>query len=129
MIRVAREILPSCRMHPAQTRQARQTPRGRRAALIPARAARSPLERPATELDASTEPLHLALQCQGMQRSEPKIRRSIRRSKASAKGAESGREGGAYWRLTTVSRCDGSFFQNKHTQKCQSIREGNRRSV
>src|SRR4051812_24819567 len=97
MIRVAREILPSCRMLPAQTRQERQTPRARRAALIPARAARSPLERPATELDASTEPLHLALQCQGMQRSEPKIRRSIRRSKASAKGAEPGREGGAYW--------------------------------
>jgi hypothetical protein len=46
MIRVAREILPSCLMLPAQTRQARQTPRG---------PARPPLERPATELDASTD--------------------------------------------------------------------------
>jgi hypothetical protein len=89
--RVALEIPPR-RLKPlAQTPQERPTPRAQPAA--PAPAVRSPLELQATEpeaqaRDALTERLRLALQCQVTPRSEQKTRRSIRRSTASAKGAE-----------------------------------------
>src|SRR5882757_10924548 len=89
MTRVAPETPPRCLTPLAQTTQERPTPRAQPAA--PAPAVRSPLELPATELeapalDALTERLRLALQCQVTPRSEQKIRRSIRRSKASARG-------------------------------------------
>src|SRR5882757_8448321 len=91
MTRVAPETPPRCLTPLAQTTQERPTPRAQPAA--PAPAVRSPLELPATELeapapDALTERLRLALQCQETPKSGQKIRRSIRRSKLSARGAE-----------------------------------------
>jgi hypothetical protein len=91
MTRVALEIPPKCLKPLVQTPQEPPTPRAQPAA--PAPAARSPLVLPAIELeapalDALTARRRLALQCRVTPRSEQKIRRSTRRSKASARGVE-----------------------------------------